>query len=265
MEDINNASGATGLEAVETKTNELISISELFKKTWNIYRIGVWKFVKVQLAGWLGVLPLVIVFGIFFGFSVLLKGYVGFKLVIILVGLLAVLALFFLVYFVILSQIASYLLIKDFSLEKKIVVLFKEAMPFVGRFFWTSFLAGIFLFLWFLLLIIPGIIYAIFYSFTSWVVIFEGFSGIAAIKRSKELVSGYWWAVLLRYLVIGAAYYIIVFILAIPGGFMGEESMAFKIWNIATTIVQIVLSPFPFIFTYFVYGNLVKIKAANIK
>ena len=49
-----------------------------------------------------------------------------------------------------------------------------------------------------LLFIIPGIIFAVWYSFTSYAVIFEGAKGLNAMRASKALVVGRWWPMLWR-------------------------------------------------------------------
>jgi hypothetical protein len=49
-----------------------------------------------------------------------------------------------------------------------------------------------------LLFIIPGIIFAVWYSFTSYAVIFEGAQGLSAMRASKSLVVGRWWAIAWR-------------------------------------------------------------------
>jgi hypothetical protein len=49
-----------------------------------------------------------------------------------------------------------------------------------------------------LLLIIPGIIFAVWYSFTSYAVIFEVLKGLNAMRASKSLVVGRWWPILWR-------------------------------------------------------------------
>jgi hypothetical protein len=49
-----------------------------------------------------------------------------------------------------------------------------------------------------LLLIIPGIIFGVWYSFTSYTVIFEGAKGLDAMRASKSLVVGRWWSIAWR-------------------------------------------------------------------
>lgn len=62
----------------------------------------------------------------------------------------------------------------------------------------TSFLVTLIVLGGALLLIIPGIIFAVWYSFTSYVVIFEGVHGLDALRASKSLVVGRWWPVVWR-------------------------------------------------------------------
>jgi hypothetical protein len=49
-----------------------------------------------------------------------------------------------------------------------------------------------------ILLIIPGLIFAVWYSFTSYTVIFEGARGLDALRASKSLVVGRWWPIIWR-------------------------------------------------------------------
>lgn len=51
-----------------------------------------------------------------------------------------------------------------------------------------------------ILLIIPGIIFFVWFSFSVYAYLHEGLGGTSALKRSKQLVKGYWWAVFGRLL-----------------------------------------------------------------
>lgn len=57
-----------------------------------------------------------------------------------------------------------------------------------------------------LLLIIPGIIFTVWYSFTFYTVVFENKKGFESLSSSKSLVVGRWWAVLWRMLVPGVIF-----------------------------------------------------------
>ena len=60
---------------------------------------------------------------------------------------------------------------------------------------WTSVLLGLVVLAGFILLIVPGIIWCIGYSFTIEAVALRGLAGQEALKYSKNLVRGQWWYV----------------------------------------------------------------------
>lgn len=71
-----------------------------------------------------------------------------------------------------------------------------------GSFFWASFTTGIILSLiliaGFILLILPGIYFAIQFGLAGFLVFKEGVRNWTALQRSAQLVRGYWWAVFWR-------------------------------------------------------------------
>lgn len=73
----------------------------------------------------------------------------------------------------------------------------KAAGPFFIPVFLTGILRGIFTLLWALLLIVPGIIYSIRTVFYAVIVVCEGVSYREALMRSKDVVHGQFWNVLL--------------------------------------------------------------------
>ncbi len=65
-----------------------------------------------------------------------------------------------------------------------------------GRLFLASLLAGLLIMLGSFLCFVPGLLFAVWYIFVGQVVIVEGLKGDSALRRSKELTSGYRWRVL---------------------------------------------------------------------
>jgi|SRR3989338_9962967 len=107
---------------------------------------------------------------------------------------------------------ALILFVRDQAPKRDIAPYLKAA---AGRFWdvlWTYILMTILIILGLILFIIPGIILVISYSFAFYIVMNENKSGYAALKRSMELISGNWWAVLGRFLALG----LIVIIFLIP-------------------------------------------------
>lgn len=66
----------------------------------------------------------------------------------------------------------------------------------MGPLLWTWFLESLLNLLLFFLLIIPGIIYLVYWSLSIFVVLDKGISEKKALNYSKDLVKGHWWRVL---------------------------------------------------------------------
>lgn len=75
---------------------------------------------------------------------------------------------------------------------------FSSSSNLIWPIIFTSFLVTLSVIGGTLLLIIPGIIFAVWYTFTSYAVIFEGAKGLNAMRASKSLVVGRWWSIAWR-------------------------------------------------------------------
>lgn len=71
------------------------------------------------------------------------------------------------------------------------------------RAIWTSLLAGLILLGLFMLLIVPGFIWSVYYTFMLYVIAITSLSGKAALDYSKSLVKGSFWRTLGFFLCIG--------------------------------------------------------------
>jgi hypothetical protein len=249
---------------MENEKQKLLPVGALLAQTWQMYSVNFKKFTLLLLFSLIGYIPLVIVFLMFlmpFG-----EGTAKVVLM-VFVGFLAVLSVIFSVYWQTSSFVGIFCLLKDPS--KKI----KEAFAFGRKHFWgylaVSILTGILVLLWSFLFIIPGLIFGIFYSFALYVFIFEDFQGLAAIKRSKELVGGYWWPVFWRLSFGTAIVFFASFILGLIFGFVllivGEESAMASILSNVFDLLNFVFSFFftsvvSIIFPYLIYKDLARIK-----
>lgn len=81
---------------------------------------------------------------------------------------------------------------------------YREALRFVLSYIFIALLTALAVFGGFILLVIPGIIFMVWFSFAPYVLINEEKRGTEALSRSRELVRGRFWQVALRLLVIGA-------------------------------------------------------------
>lgn len=124
---------------------------------------------------------------------------------------------------------------------------FVQSKHKVAKFFGTSLLAGLIILLGFVLLIVPGIIFTVWYSFASWVVIAEGISGSAALKQSKNYVKDRWWSVAWRLLGI-VLFFVVIEVVA---------SMLFKdsVAKILSGVFNFAVTPFACAYSFLLYKN----------
>jgi hypothetical protein len=133
---------------------------------------------------------------------------------------------FFITLFITLYSTAGLLLmIKDLVEGKDIDIIniYSRAGGFIFKIFWTNLLMSILLFLLFLCLVVPGIIFSIFWIFTILIIVFQKKSGMAAMVHSKALVKGRWWKTFGKMLI----FLIVVILISIPenliSAFVSEE------------------------------------------
>ena len=94
-------------------------------------------------------------------------------------------------------------------------------LPAIG----TNILLGIFLLGLFLLLIIPGIVYSVYWAFTVYAVILYDKAGKKALDHSKSVVKGRWWKVFWYFLIFEVLAIIVAAIAAIPSWFLPENAL----------------------------------------
>lgn len=125
----------------------------------------------------------------------------------------------------------------------------------------TSILAALAAFGGFLLLIVPGFIFAIWFVFVQQVVVFEDKRYASALKQSRRYVRGRWWGVLGR-LVLLTILILLASILA-----LAITAPIYLINPIVPVILSnavsaLVISPIGTIFTYYLYRSAVETYSA---
>lgn len=116
----------------------------------------------------------------------------------------------------------------------------------------TGLLAGLIVLGMCLLLIVPGIIWRLYYSFFVYVVVLRGLSGKQALDYSKGIVKGQWWRVLGYLFVIEILGAIAGVVVAVPFFFTPDN----RLLDIASdTIVDIVSALFLAMTTVFFLNN----------
>ncbi|MDI3496091.1 MAG: hypothetical protein PWQ35_112 [Patescibacteria group bacterium] len=162
-------------------------------------------------------------------------------------------------YFFSRAEIAIFLFIKNgFKGEAK--TLFKKTRPLFWPYFWLGLLTFILIFLWSLLLIIPGLIFSAYYVLAVYAFFSEGKKGWSAISRSKFLVNGYFWPIFGRFLFFFILAYLFGSIIDIPQSVLTEDSVMFKTWDLIEQVIITLVIPIFIIFFYDVYDFLAKSK-----
>jgi len=216
------------------------------------------KFILVYLWGMLFSLVALAIVAIFFGLDWWLgdRSNIVLHTVTLLVAIGGFLAAF---YFYLRAYISIFLLVKKNYIGEELEI-FKES----GKYFWSylslALLTVILVLLWSLLLIIPGIIYSVFYSLAVYIFFFEDKKGWAAIRRSTSLVEGYWWPVFGRFVVLGLLVWVLMMFISWPLSLVEEHSAFFQIWNLVVQVVSFLVGPIIMLYTYNIYKNLVQIK-----
>jgi len=232
---------------------KLIGVSELFKKTWAIYREKFTLFVGLLA------LPLLLMV-----ISQLLM-LVGNGLVSTLAKLIGLVAGVGILWggaslILALRDRAQALTIKEsyrLSWTKKLLSLIWVAIL-------TMFIAGgaCWLFL------VPGIILTVWLIFAQILVLVENEKGMTAIVKSREYTRGYFWPILGRYalamVVLGIVYLVIMSVAGlITQKLLGGLSYAI-ISSLLGAIINILLMPLAVVYLYLLYENLKQVKGGSV-
>jgi len=106
-----------------------------------------------------------------------------------------------------------------------------------------------------ILLIIPAIIFGIWYAFSNFTFFAEGLKGRAALGKSHFLVKGRWWGVFGRLLLVG----LIISIVLLPLSLLSLIPYFGQFVNLFSRSLSTI---FMLVFTYFLYKGLKEIKKA---
>lgn len=105
-------------------------------------------------------------------------------------------SVFFLLASIALNKVLKTLLKNEPLPTKK--ELYANCLKYLWPTIYTGIIVGAAIFAGTLLFVIPGVIFLIWFSFTSLAIIFENKKGLEAMLFSKQLIIGRWWSVFLR-------------------------------------------------------------------
>ncbi|MEK7550281.1 MAG: hypothetical protein AAB535_00645 [Patescibacteria group bacterium] len=103
---------------------------------------------------------------------------------------------------------------------------YKTSLKYLWKFFLTSFIVGLIVIGGLILLIIPGVIFSIWYAFALWGTVDKGYGISESLRQSKNLTKGKFWKI------VGQISVLVLFTLIVQIGF----SFLPKVGTLITTI-----------------------------
>lgn len=243
-----------------SKKEKIIKSKDLIKESWQVYSKNLLKFLEVLVYGIIGIFPFIIVSILSFIYFNLFGDKVPdfVNVISIIITIIALVISFYIaIVYSIRSKVASILLLKNnFTSAKE---NFNEAKPYFVKFLGVSVLLVVLVIAWGFALIIPALIFAIYYGFAQYVLVVEDKRPFSAIERSYDLVRGYFWPVFGRLALIGFIGLVIYWFISLPLDNMVEGEPAYMGYSFFVNIVWAIISPYFLVYVYKVYQSLKEI------
>jgi len=231
------------MEEKNFPSKKLKGIGQLLKESWIFY------CAKIKTA--LGILIMPV------GFSVLSRLLINFLALsgIVYSFWFSVISAFIFLASIFLWLWATLSLICGFKEDIGVKESYKKGSRLLFSYIWLFFLLSAIIIGGFLLFIIPGPLFAVWFGLALFVFVFEEKKGFTALHKSKQLISGKFWGVLLRLLVsdllLGVGLFLIGFLATKqPFSFIGY-------------LLILLILPFFFIYRFLLYKNLSEIKSGT--
>ncbi len=106
------------------------------------------------------------------------------------------------------------------------------------------------------MLVIPGIMLAVWFLFSNYILVIEGKRGLGAMSQSREYTRGYWWSIFGRYLLLAILAVVIVFALYLPALFIFGKVVGAIVYFVLLLFVM----SFSLVYLYELYLNLAALK-----
>jgi len=205
----------------DKKEKSLPSIAQLLEESWRLFEKTALMYLKlfglsvaaVLLAVFIGVLlALPLSFITLGSHSVDLNHLTLFPIImIILLMVWFILFIVLLISITVITPIVSVFILR--GKKGSLFELIKQSKQFFWQYFLTALLSGVVVLGGIMLFFIPGLLFALFFSFVLFEVVLEQQSGSAALKRSYFLVKNNFWEVIARLFILEIGLIIISFVL----------------------------------------------------
>ena len=221
---------------------QLPSANSIFKEAWAIYKQGFWYFLKISLVPVLAMLVLDLVTG--------MQAVGGIKPVeALLIAVVAVAV----IYISLWGWATMLLAVKDYPNVVSVSDAYKNSKHLIWPLFVVGLLAGLAVMGGLILLIVPGIIFALWFSQSYFAVLDEKGKGTSALTYSKNLVKGRLGEVFLKNLYIIVITIAISLVIGILTGGMNSNSQTSTIFN---NLFSWIWTPLVTLYSYKLYKHL---------
>jgi hypothetical protein len=208
----------------------LDSIGKLFSDAWHLY--------KERFFVSLGIFFIPLVF-IGIGQQLILKSWFFTSIIFNTIG-----------YLVLMLTLATFMI--SVSKRTDLVASYRGGIKIFWPMLWMLILVFFATFGGLVMLIIPGIMMAIWLFFSGYVLVVEGKRGVSVMSQSREYVRGYWWSIFGRYLLFMVPFYAVIYLVT---RVLGKTN-----GPIVSQLLELFVLPFILIYTFKLYENLVAIK-----
>ncbi|MEK7538712.1 MAG: hypothetical protein AAB552_02630 [Patescibacteria group bacterium] len=154
------------------------------------------------------------------------------------------------------SSVALLHAIKGTSEHLSVTASYGRGARHILAFVWISILTTLIVMGGFMLLIIPGIIFAIWFMFATMVVVDDNTKGMNALLKSREYVRGRWWGTWWRMFFVGLIFIPIFIVLFILSYLLTFKFLLPVAGDILSTISTLFLTPIMMTYMFVLYENL---------
>lgn len=156
------------------------------------------------------------------------------------------------------AQVALLITIRDREERLGIGEAFRRARTLLASYFWISILTAILVTGAFVLFVIPGIIFTVWFSLAYYVFIVEEKRGLNALLQSREYIRGAWWRTLWRLVVVGVTIFAVTAGIGFLVGFFGSSLPAGEeaLNQAVSVVLSALMTPFAAAYLFLLYSSL---------
>jgi Uncharacterised protein family (UPF0259) len=245
-------------EVVQTHTESpvatppLLGPIALLKEAWGIYKSNFWQLVGITAIPSALILAVILLMG--GGALMFVLFFLRMKLLgIVLLSIFALLAFVVIMVVSAWSQVALIVAARDSQERIGIQEAYRRGRQLILSYWKSIFLVGFVVLGGIIFFIVPGVIFAVWLSLVTFVVVCEDAKGMDALVRSREYVQGKSWAVFWR--IAFAALISMAASLLVSALFSVLKIPSLILNQVAKFIVSICVTPLTTIYMYLMYKN----------